>query len=434
MSDKKTRSIKVDYLARVEGEGAMDIKIEDGKLIDVKLKIFEPPRFFEGFLQGRSYTEVPDIVARICGICPAAYQMGSVHCFEKIFDIKIEDPIRELRRLYYCGEWISSHVLHTYMLHAPDFHGYHSAIHMAADHPEHVTRGLELKKLGASVMTFVGGREIHPINVAVGGFYRVFSKSEVKALLPDLKRGLELSIESVKWFATFDFPDFDQDYNFVSTKHPDEYSLNEGNVVSSGGLNIDQNTFFDHFEEIHMEHSTAKHCVTKADKKPYLTGPMARLYHNSDQLPTYIQDLAKEVGMVDRAYNNPFKSLLARALETVFAFDEAIRICENYEEPNLPKAEFEPKAGTAVGITEAPRGICVNGFTCDEKGDVIKADILAPTSQNQPQIEEDLKDFITKYIDLPDDKLQWQCEQAIRNYDPCISCSAHFLKLNVDRK
>jgi len=222
MSDEKTRIIKVDYLARVEGEGALYIKIRDGRLEDVKLKIFEPPRFFEALLRGRRFTDAPDITARICGICPVAYQMSAVHAMENSLGIEIDGALRELRRLLYCGEWISSHTLHIYLLHAPDFLGYPSAIHMAKDHKAIVERGLQLKKAGNEIMQLVGGREVHPINVRVGGFYRVPAKTELNALREPLLKARELALETVRWTSTLDFPDFEQDYCFVALRHPHE--------------------------------------------------------------------------------------------------------------------------------------------------------------------------------------------------------------------
>jgi coenzyme F420-reducing hydrogenase alpha subunit len=208
----KTRTIKVDYLARVEGEGALLVKIKEGQVIDVKLKIFEPPRFFEAFLRGRTFTEAPDITARICGICPIAYQMSACHAMEDACGVCVEgSPLRALRRLIYCGEWIESHALHIYMLHAPDFLGYESAIHMAKDHRDIVQRGLQLKKAGNEVVSLLGGREIHPINVRVGGFYKVPSKSELAPLAERLEWARDAALETVRWVAAFPFPDFEQD-------------------------------------------------------------------------------------------------------------------------------------------------------------------------------------------------------------------------------
>jgi sulfhydrogenase subunit alpha len=271
----KTKTIKVSYLARVEGEGGLYIKVRDDRVVDVKLKIFEPPRFFEAFLRGRNFAEVPDITARICGICPIAYQMSAVHAIENAFDIRVNGQLRALRRLMYCGEWIESHTLHVYLLHAPDFLGYQDAIAMAKDHASIVQRGLQLKKVGNELVTLLGGREIHPINVRVGGFYKVPSRQELQGLAERLKRARDAALETVRWAATMPFPDFEQDYLFVALRHPHEYPLNEGRIVSNRGLDIAVGKYEDNFLEEHVEHSNALHSVLK-QQGPYFVGPMAR--------------------------------------------------------------------------------------------------------------------------------------------------------------
>lgn len=427
----KTRTIKADYLARVEGEGGLYVKIRNDQVADVALRIFEPPRFFEAFLRGRSYREVPDITARICGICPIAYQMSSVHALEQALGVKVEGELRTLRRLLYCGEWIESHVLHVYMLHAPDFLGYDDAIQMAKDYPDVVTAGLRLKKIGNALVTLLGGREIHPINVRVGGFYRVPTRRELRTLVPDLEWAREAVCDMVRFAAGLPFPDFERDYEFVALRHPDEYPYNEGRLVSNHGLDIDIPDYDKHFQELHVEHSTALHSVIK-ERDAYFVGPMARYNLNFDRLPADVQALAKEVGLLPPV-RNPFKSIIVRGLETFFAIDEALRIIEHYQPPVRPYVEITPRAGTGYGCTEAPRGILYHRYSLDENGAVLTAQIVPPTSQNQKTIEQDLRGFVASALQLPDDELTWQCEQAIRNYDPCISCSVHFLKLEIDR-
>ena len=430
---EKTRIIKVDYLARVEGEGALYLKMEDNKLKEVKLKIFEPPRFFEGFLQGRSHTEAHDLVARICGICPISHQMSSVRAMENAFDVKVEGSLRELRRMMYCGEWMSSHALHVYMLHAPDFLGYESAIHMAADYPAEVERGLQLKKAGRQIQDFLGGRSIHPISMRVGGFHKVPSKKEMETLKEPLEKAREAALETVRWVSTLDFPEFEQEYTFVALRHPDEYAIHEGNIVSSDGLDIGAEKFEEIFEEKHVEHTTALQCVIRETQKPYHVGPMARYALNFDKLPSHIQKIAKEAGL-EEVCSNPFKSIIVRSIEILYACEEALRIINDYVEPEKPYVEYEVKAAAiGYGATEAPRGLVYHRYDLDEKGDIKEANIRPPTAQNQKMIEDDLWHFVQKYIDLPDEKLKWHAEQAIRNYDPCISCSVHFLKLTVDR-
>jgi len=426
-----TRTIKVDYLARVEGEGALNVVIRDGKVREAELRIFEPPRFFEAFLRGRAYSEAPDITARICGICPVAYQMSAVHAMEDALGIVVEGPLRELRRLLYCGEWIESHALHIYMLHAPDFLGYEGAIEMARDHAEIVKRGLALKKAGNALMSLVGGREVHPINVRVGGFYRAPSKREMHAMLDGTKRARDMALETVRWVSRFDFPERTRDYEFVSLSHPNEYPLNGGRIVSNRGLNIPVREYDDHFVESHVAHSTALHSHIK-ERGAYLVGPLARFALNFDRLSPLAREAAKGAGLASPC-TNPYRSIVVRAVEVVYACDEAIRIIEDYEEPARPFVPAEVHAGTGYAATEAPRGMLYHRYRIADDGSIIDAQIVPPTSQNQPSIEDDLRLLIDGWIDLPDDELRHRCEQTVRNYDPCISCSTHFLDLRVDR-
>jgi coenzyme F420-reducing hydrogenase alpha subunit len=426
------KTIKVDYLARVEGEGALFVKIKDGEVADVKLRIFEPPRFFEAFLRGRKFSEAPDITARICGICPVAYQMSSVHAMENAFGVTVNGQLRELRRLIYCGEWIESHALHVYMLHAPDFLGHEDAIQMAKDHPEAVKKALELKKIGNELVTFIGGREIHPINVRVGGFYKVPAESEMVTLVERLNWALDAACDTVRLVATFPFPEFEQDYEFVALRHASEYPFNEGRLVSSKGLDIPISDYEKHFTEEHVEHSNALHSIRNG-RGNYFTGPLARYALNFDRLTPLCQHLAMEAGL-GPVVRNPFQSIVVRAIEIVYACQEALRIIEAYEPPERPAVDFKPRAGIGCGCTEAPRGILYHRYRIDEQGEILDARIVPPTSQNQKTIEKDLYHYVGKYMDLPKDKLTWQCEQAIRNYDPCISCATHFMKLEIARE
>lgn len=428
----KTKTIKVDYLARVEGEGALYVKIKENAVTEAKLKIFEPPRFFEAFLRGRDFSEAPDITARICGICPIAYQMSAVHAMEDAFGAKVEGQLRALRRLIYCGEWIESHTLHVYMLHAPDFLGYDDAIQMAKDYPEVVQRGLQLKKIGNEIVTLVGGREIHPINIRVGGFYKAPDKQDLLQLAERLKWARDAALETVRWVAKLPFPEFDQDYEFVSLRHPEEYPFNEGRLVSNKGLDIAVREYESHFAEEHVQHSNALHSVLKA-RGAYFVGPMARYNLNFDRLSPLAQESAHEAGLGPEC-RNPFQSIIVRSVEIVYACDEALRIIAAYEPPAQPFIEMTPRAAVGYGCTEAPRGILYHRYRLDEHGAILDAKIVPPTSQNQKTIENDLRNYVPKFLHLPQEKLTWQCEQAIRNYDPCISCATHFLKLNIERE
>jgi coenzyme F420-reducing hydrogenase alpha subunit len=426
------KRIKVDLIARVEGEGALDLRIKDGRVTSAKLKIFEPPRLFEALLRGRGFEEAPDITARICGICPVAYQMSAVHAMEDAFGVKVEGQLRALRRLLYCGEWIESHALHVVMLHAPDFLGYHDGIQMARDHGDAVRGGLALKKVGNDLLRLLGGREIHPINVRVGGFYRVPTKAEFRPIAEDLKRARDLAISTLRWVSGFPFPNLERDYEFVSVRHPDEYPVNEGRIVSSKGIDIPVADFDSEFEERHVAHSTALQAVVRR-RGSYLTGPLARYNLNGDRLPADVRALAAECGL-EPICRNPFRSIVVRAVELVYICGEALRLIAAYEPPDAPAVPIEPRAGTGHAATEAPRGMLYHRYTIAEDGSIVHACIVPPTSQNQRSIEEDLCDVATAAIHMEHDDLKHLCEQAIRNHDPCISCSCHFLKLDIHRE
>jgi sulfhydrogenase subunit alpha len=428
----KSRTINVDYLARVEGEGAIHVKVKGNKVTDVKLRIFEPPRFFEAFLRGRNFTEAPDITARICGICPIAYQMSAAHAMEDALGIRVDGQLRALRRLIYCGEWIESHALHIYLLHAPDFLGYEDAIEMAKDYPKEVKRALELKKIGNELVTLLGGREIHPINVRVGGFYKVPTKHQLGPLIERLKWARDAAVETTRLVGTFRFPKFEQDYEFIALRHPNEYPFNEGHIVSSKGLDIPVRDYENHFFEEHMPYSNTLHSVHR-ERGPYFVGPLARYNLNFDHLSPLAQDAARSAGIGPEC-RNPFKSIIVRSVETVYACDEALRVIDEYEMPEKPAVEVKPSSSRGYGCTEAPRGILYHRYRIDDNGTILDAKIVPPTAQNQRIIESDLREFVLKNLKLSQEKLTWQCEQAVRNYDPCISCSTHSLRPIVERE
>jgi coenzyme F420-reducing hydrogenase alpha subunit len=432
-----SRTITVQALARVEGEGGLTIRLRDGQVEGVELRIFEPPRFFEAFLRGRSALEAPDITARICGICPVAYQMSAVHAIEKIYGVTMPPPLRALRRLLYCGEWIESHSLHIFLLHAPDFLGFESAVAMArssAPLAELVRRALRLKKAGNRIMQLIGGREVHPINVRVGGFYRAPRRDELLALADELKWGRDAALETVRWAAGLPFPEFSVETEFVALAHPDEYPMNEGRLVSSRGLDIASEEYGDHFQEYQVPHSNALHSRRRGPAGgAYCVGPLARWNLNRDHAPPLARQAEKDAG-IPFPNQNPFTGIVARSLEVLLAFDEALRLIDQYEPPAKPAAGFEPRAGVGQAITEAPRGILYHRYETDAAGMIRQAAIIPPTSQNQLQMEHDLAQIAPTFVHLPDAEAALQAERVIRNYDPCISCATHFLKLTVERQ
>jgi coenzyme F420-reducing hydrogenase alpha subunit len=428
---KRTRTILVDYLARVEGEGSLTLHMAGERVAEARLAIFEPPRFFEALLRGRSYLEAPDITSRICGICPVAYLMSACRAMEDALGIRVEGQLRALRRLIYCGEWIESHGLHIVLLHTPDFLGYPDAMAMARDHGEWVQKGLRIKRAGNEIIRVMGGREIHPINVRVGGFYSVPRRAELETLLPELRWGRDAAAEWLGWAAGFEYPELERDYEFVALRHPDEYARLEGRLVSSKGVDIEVREYDEHFVEEQLPYSTALRSRIRG-RGSYLCGPLARYNLNFDRLFPEVQDLARAAGL-EPPCRNPFRSGLVRLVEIVQAFSEAIRIIEGYTPPPAPFVSASLRAGTGYGGTEAPRGFLYHRYTLDEEGTIRDAKIVPPTAQSQRAIEEDLFGLGPRLVALPEEEATLQAERAIRNHDPCISCSTHFLTLRVER-
>jgi coenzyme F420-reducing hydrogenase alpha subunit len=427
----ETRTIRTEALARVEGEGAMQVKIRGGEVESVELQIYEPPRFFEAFLRGRDFKEAPDITARICGICPVAYITSAFNAMEDALDAEVGEEIWALRRLIYCGEWIESHALHVFLLHAPDFFGFDSAWQMARDHRDVVEGALRVKAMGNEILRTIGGRAIHPINTRVGGFYKAPARSDLEALVPGLEESRDFMAVAAGFLSGLDFPDFEQNYEFVALRDPDRYAIEDGRLVSSSGLDIGPGEYEEHFSEQHVPHSTALQS-RMSDGGTYFLGPMARYSLNYEQLSDGAREAAETAGLGPEC-RNPFKSILVRAVELIHAFDEALALIASYEPPDPPAKVPEPKAAAGCGWSEAPRGMLWHRYRLEADGSIAEARIVPPTSQNQARIEQDLLEFVKPRVDLPDDRLQWECEQAIRNYDPCISCSTHFLKLDVHR-
>jgi sulfhydrogenase subunit alpha len=427
----RSRQLQVSALARIEGEGALRVVVADGQVTSAELQIYEPPRFFEAFLRGRQHTEVTDITSRICGICPVAYQTSAWQAIEDACAVRVDERIAALRRLLYCGEWISSHALHIYLLHAPDFLGYPDAVALARDHRDLVERGLRLKKAGNAILEAVGGRAIHPVNPRVGGFYRAPTQAELAPLAEQLRHALDDALATVGWVAGFDFPDVELEHELLAVHEPDRYAIERGQVASSAGLAFPAAEFGGHVAEHQVPHSTALHATL--DGHRYLTGPLARYTINSGQLSPVARQAAAGAGL-GPACRNPFRSIVVRAVETVYAADEALRIIGEYERPEPSYVDVPPRASVGHGVSEAPRGLLYHRYQLDAEGMIESATIVPPTSQNQAAIEADLRDLVSANLRLDDDALTSLCERCIRNYDPCISCSAHFLDLRVQRR
>jgi sulfhydrogenase subunit alpha len=426
------KTIKVDYLARVEGEGALRIRFKGDQVRDVELRIFEPPRFFEAFLRGRSYLEVADITARICGICPVAYQMSACAAIEDALGVNADPAIAALRRLIYCGEWIESHALHIFFLHAPDFLGYPDAVAMAREHRPMVLAGLAIKKAGNALIRTVGGREIHPINPRIGGFHSLPSRDVLRELLPELERARQLALEALEWMARFSFPDYSGDYEFVAVDAGPEYPFIGERLISNRGLDISVHEYDSHFEEHQVRGSNALHSRLKK-RGAYLCGPLARFNLHFDKLSAAAREAAHRAGIAPPCVN-PFKSILMRGVETAWALEEAITLINAYRGTGAAFVTADLRQSIGYGVSEAPRGMLYHRYRLDESGVIRDAKIVPPTSQNLASVESDLMRLGQRMVNMTQDEATWLAEQAVRNYDPCISCATHFLTVTVERE
>ncbi|MGW0981827.1 Ni/Fe hydrogenase subunit alpha [Streptomyces xiamenensis] len=455
MTHRGSRVLHVGALSRVEGEGELRLRVDGARITEARLRIYEPPRFFEAFLRGRAHTEPPDITARVCGICPVAYQMSSCQAIEDVCGVAVTGQLAALRRLLYCGEWIESQTLHIHLLHAPDFLGHSGAIEMARHHRPHVERGLRIKQAGNAIVELLGGRAIHPINVKLGGFHRVPTRTELAPLAERLRRAREDAWHTVEWVAGFDFPDAGADEEFLALAQPGTYAMDSGiptamAAPSSAGLSPESSRalptrafpvrdFERHVAEHQVPGSTALY--SSLDGKRHLTGPLARYAISGRWLSTVAREAAHAAGLGDPRHGtvcrNPFRSILVRAVEVVHALEEALRLVTDYSAPAVPSLPVPPRAGTGYGATEAPRGLLYHRYVLDAQGTITDAALIPPTAQNQSAIEEHLRhvaqSFLDRHPDPDDEQLRLLCERAIRNHDPCISCSAHFLDLTVER-
>jgi len=423
---------QVENLTRVEGEGSLHLLVRDGAVQEARLQIFEAPRYFEALVVGRTPDEVLDIVARICGICPVAYQMSAVHAFEDLFGVEVDPATHALRRLLYCGEWIESHALHVYLLHAPDFLGYPSAVELARDHGELVTQGLRLKQVGNRIVAALGGRAIHPVSVRVGGWSRVPRRERLLRLRPDLDEALRLARATVQVAADLTPPEFEREPRLVALHDPHEYPMNQGRIASSDGLALAPQAWDEAFHEVQVPWSNALQS-RGADGLPYLLGPAARVVLDHEQLHPLAREALAETGALESIRRNPYRSIVARAIELVHATAEAIDIVDGYVQPDEPAVSWRTRPGRAAWATEAPRGLLFHRYEAGEDGLIAAATIVPPTAQNQAAIEADIATFAPRVLDLPMNVATHRLEQLIRAYDPCISCATHFLDLSVDR-
>ena len=357
--------------------------------------------------------------------------MSATQAIENCFDTKPTPWVHDMRRLFYCGEWLESHSLHIHFLAAPDFLGFKSAPDMAKIYPDEVRRGLRLQALGNELIRFLGGRSVHPVGACIGGFYKAPTHAEVSLLLEHVLARVSDCEALLQWVARLPLGGNSHDFTSVSLRHPTEYPMNEGEIVSDKGLVIPIDRFDDFFKESQVAYSTALHCLLEG--KPYLVGPLARVNINHDRLPNTITELLKS-NNIHFPSNNMTHSIIARAVEIYYCVLEAQRLLTAYVYPETSHPIIQPLAGTGYGCTEAPRGMLWQRYDMNEQGLIQSARIVPPTSQNQAQIEADLRISLEQFgLNKPDEELKAYSEMIVRNYDPCISCATHFLNMTVNR-
>ncbi len=423
---------KVDVLTRVEGEGKIWVDMENGKIKDVILNIFEPPRFIEGILKGKPYSVIPHITSRICGICPVAYQMSGIQAIEHAFNIEVFPEIENLRKLFYYGEWIQSHGLHVFFLHLPDFYEKSSMFEIVKEDKELFSKGLNIKNVGGKIIEVIGGRVSHPVSVEAGGFSKYPEKEKLQELIPYIENALEDSIYFLKKFSRFNFPKDDiEDIHFVSLFKENEYPILSGDIISNKGIRITKDEFKNVFKEFQSPYSTAKKSRIKEDEV-YIVGAISRFNNNFEKLSEIALKVAKDINLTPPVKSS-FKIILIRLIEIIHSLENAKALIEQYKKP--PNSTYvKPKMSKGAGVSEAPRGLLWHEYSFDENGNILTADIVPPTSQNQDIMEIMIKQHLERLDTSNMDKIVGEAEKVVRNFDPCISCATHFLRVDKSIK
>ncbi|MGD0152458.1 MAG: Ni/Fe hydrogenase subunit alpha [Thermacetogeniaceae bacterium] len=417
--------LSVDSLTRVEGEGGIEIDLDEQRRpLDVRINIFEPPRFFEGIVRGRRCEEIADLVARICGLCPVTYQLGTLMALERILGVTASRQVRLLRKVFILSQYLGSHGVHVFFLALPDYLGYHNIFELAGEHRDLVNRGLRLKKIGNDIASLLGAREIHPVTAVIGGFTKLPPRRLLDDLIVQLRGRQDDALAALEQIAALRRPAWAGGRIYGALYHPEEYAVDEGVWRTSSGLSLSADEFTDHVEEYQVPYSNALRCRL-AGGAYYMVGPLARVSLNFEQLAPETLRAASRLNLSFPDYN-PFDSIVARLLEIMHAIEMSIKYLEAVPVSG-ESLSYDIKAGAAASLVEAPRGTLYHRFRIDDRGLVQEARIIPPTTQNLSRIEQDLREMAPQISCLPDEELARACEVAVRNYDPCISCATHCL-------
>lgn len=423
--------IRIDRLTKVEGHGRLVVNVKEKEVEEVRLDIFESSRFLESLMVGRSYVEIPEFAARICGLCSISHFLGAAKAIERALGVLPSEQTDLLRKLLHMAAIVQSHVTHIYFLALPDYLGYESAFDMVRDRPKLVRRALKLRKLASDVAECLGGRAIHPISAQIGKFMKLPSDHQLELLLARVKEELRAAADTVELVASLEVPSFERKVEHFALMRPGGYPFYESErVTTTRGLSFPVRDYLKHIKEVVVPHSTAKHSMSSTTGESFLVGALARVNLNSNYLTDEAKEAVAEAGLRVPNYN-PCMNNLAQAIEVLHCLGRAICLTEKLLEIGIKKEEIEvkPRAGEGVGAIEAPRGTLYHHYRLDGSGRVEYANIITPTSQNLRNIEEDLRVMVPQLLDLPKDKIVLILEELIRAYDPCISCSTHFLEV-----
>jgi len=420
-------NVNVHHLTRVEGHGNIVVDVKNGELVQCELQIVEAPRFFEAMLRGRPYYEASHITSRICGICATGHATASLRATENALGVEISEQTELLRKLLFHGEIIDSHVLHVYMLVAPDFFGVGSVIPLAGTHPEVVKRALRIKKLSGDLCAMISGRHTHPIAMTVGGFTHLPTVKELLDMRKRLVDAREDMDETIALLATLPWPNFERETEYVSLKKEDEYAFIDGAIATTDGFTYELPDYRKVTNETCVPHSTAKH--THHNRESYMVGALARFNNNYDQLHPRAKEAAEALGMKP-IVTNSFLNSGAQAVEMVHCVEDSIEIIDELVDRGIkqePLYEFQGKGGEGVGSCDVPRGILFHNYIIDDEGIIQGANCVIPTGQNYANIEADMRALVPQILDRPQKEITHMMEMLVRAYDPCISCSAHFM-------
>lgn len=432
----KNVKVNVEYLTRVEGHGNIVVNVKNGKLEECRLDIVESPRFFEGMLRGRSIFEAQHITSRICGICACGHTLASIQAAEDAIGFIPTEQTIKLRKLLLHLENLDSHLLHIYLLVAPDLLGVKSFVPLIHTHNDVVRRALRMKKACNDVCDILVGRHVHPISAIVGGFTKLPKEKDIDSMLEILKSIQVDMVPTIELAASLKFPVFERDTEYVGlVNDTDEYPLLQGDIGSTDGLRMDKHDYKKITNEFVVPHSSAKH--TKASRNSYMVGALARVNLNFNKLHPKAKKVAKAIGLKPIT-TNPFLNTAAQLIECIHSLEDSIKILKDFKHSGIDytqaitvglneNGQIPVKAGKGVGAVEVPRGILFHEYEVDAKGKIINANCIIPTGQNLNNIECDMRKLIPEVLDKKQDEITLLMEMLVRAYDPCISCSAHFL-------